>query len=294
MEMHQIRYFLAVCDALNFTRAAESCNVAQPSLTRAIKLLEEELGGELFRRERNLTHLTDLGRLMQVRLAKAYEEANAARKDALSFLKLEKAPLHLGIMCTVGPLRLVGLISNFQRDNPGIVLQVHDAPANQLIDRLMAGELEVAMLAKPEELDERFDAKPLYRERFTIAFAPGHRFERMDAVPVAQINGENYLRRVNCEYREHLGAIGKVEGVSVNFRYATEREDWIQAMVQAGLGICYLPEFAVLAPGICTRPVIKPEITRTISLVTVAGRRFSPAVAAFMRQAAAYRWGAPS
>ena len=61
MEMHQVRYFLAVTQQLNFTRAAESCNVAQPSLTRAIKQLESELGGELFRRERNLSHLTELG-----------------------------------------------------------------------------------------------------------------------------------------------------------------------------------------------------------------------------------------
>jgi DNA-binding transcriptional LysR family regulator len=68
MEMHQIRYFLAVCETLNFTRAAEQCNVTQPALTRAIQKLEEELGGLLFRRERHLTHLTDLGRLVRPQL----------------------------------------------------------------------------------------------------------------------------------------------------------------------------------------------------------------------------------
>ena len=62
MEMHQIRYFLAVAETLNFTRAAEKCNVTQPALTRAIQKLEEELGGLLLRRERSLTHLSDLGR----------------------------------------------------------------------------------------------------------------------------------------------------------------------------------------------------------------------------------------
>ena len=64
MEMHQVRYFLALSRTLNFTRAAEECHVAQPSLTRAIKQLEEELGAELFRRERNLTHLTEFGNRM--------------------------------------------------------------------------------------------------------------------------------------------------------------------------------------------------------------------------------------
>ena len=61
MEMHQVRYFLSLCAELNFTRAAERCNVAQPSLTRAIKQLEEELGGALFHRERANTHLSELG-----------------------------------------------------------------------------------------------------------------------------------------------------------------------------------------------------------------------------------------
>ena len=65
MEMHQVRYFLAVAEELNFTRASEKCNVTQPSLSRAIKLLEEELGGQLFRRERESTHLTDLGNLVR-------------------------------------------------------------------------------------------------------------------------------------------------------------------------------------------------------------------------------------
>src|SRR5579862_9438158 len=65
MEMHQIRYFLAVCDSLNFTRAAEACNVTQPALTRAIQKLEEELGSLLLHRERSRTHLTDFGQLMR-------------------------------------------------------------------------------------------------------------------------------------------------------------------------------------------------------------------------------------
>lgn len=72
MEMHQIRYFLAVCEELNFTRAAERCNVAQPSLTRAIKLLEEELGGQLFHRERANTHLSELGRLVKPHLEEVF------------------------------------------------------------------------------------------------------------------------------------------------------------------------------------------------------------------------------
>jgi DNA-binding transcriptional LysR family regulator len=79
MEMHQIRYFLAVSETLNLTKAAERCDVAQPSLTRAIKALETELGGELIRRERNLSHLTELGQRVLPMLRQCYETAASAK-----------------------------------------------------------------------------------------------------------------------------------------------------------------------------------------------------------------------
>ena len=85
MEMHQVRYFLAVCETLNFTRAAERCHVAQPSLTRAIQKLEQEFGGPLFRRERNRTHLTDLGRLVQPHMRAVSAAAEAAHTEAEEF-----------------------------------------------------------------------------------------------------------------------------------------------------------------------------------------------------------------
>ena len=84
MEMHQIRYFLAAARTLNFTQAAEECHVAQPSLSQAIKKLEEELGGLLFRRERALTHLTDLGRMVLPLLSQCYDSALAAKELAVS------------------------------------------------------------------------------------------------------------------------------------------------------------------------------------------------------------------
>ena len=91
MEMHQVRYFLAVARELNFTRAAESCNVAQPSLTRAIKQLEDELGGELFRRERSLSHLTELGQRMLPMLRQCYDSALNAKSLAQSIKRDRKS-----------------------------------------------------------------------------------------------------------------------------------------------------------------------------------------------------------
>src|SRR6266852_7335406 len=103
MEMHQIRYFLAVADQLNFTKAAEKCNVSQPSLTRAIKLLEEELGGLLFHRERANTHLSELGTMVLPHLQQIYEEAQQAKRLAKDLAPLKKSTRKRGIICTIAP-----------------------------------------------------------------------------------------------------------------------------------------------------------------------------------------------
>jgi DNA-binding transcriptional LysR family regulator len=151
MEMHQIRYFLAVADELNFTRAAEKCNVAQPSLTRAIKLLEEELGGPLFHRERANTHLSELGRKVRPSLEAVLAESTRAKQLAKDYKALNKTVLKLGVMCTIAPDRLVDMITAVRTRHPGIELELVDAGARELNDCLLNGDLE-PVLSQPHEL----------------------------------------------------------------------------------------------------------------------------------------------
>ncbi|HVM82988.1 MAG TPA: LysR family transcriptional regulator [Candidatus Binatia bacterium] len=290
MEMHQIRYFLAVCGTLNFTRAAEQCNVTQPALTRAIQKLEEELGGLLFRRERKLTHMTDLGNLVRPQLEGILKQSDQARTTAQSFLQLKDAPLRLGVMCTIGPVRFVSFLSRFGADHPGIEVSLTESIPDELIGMLMDGSLDVAITTAPEEPNERLDFRKLYEERFVVAFPPGHRYEAMEAVPIKEIAGEAYLSRANCEYYERLENILEQQMVRVEDVFRSEREDWIQIMVMAGMGICFMPEFSAVLPGLMTRPIVDPPVSRTVYLGTVAGRRFSPAVATFIKAIDRYQW----
>jgi len=292
MEMHQIRYFLAVCETLNFTRAAEQCNVAQPSLTRAIRNLEEELGGQLFRRERRRTHLTDLGQLMQPHLSNVMLESEAARAAASQFANLDTAPLRLGVMCTIGPTRMIGFLSQLRTRIPAAELTLRETAGNVLVDELMEGTLDVAIIALGA-LPERFDAHTLFTKRYTVAFGPGHRFEALNAVTLRDLDGADYLMRLNCEFPDLRANHYDLPAPKVNIVYSSEREDWIQALVAAGMGCAVMPEHLPTLPGIATRLLVDPEMSRTVSLVTVAGRRFSPAVDALVRLARSYDWTAP-
>src|SRR6185295_5706118 len=120
MELHQIRYFLALCEELNFTRAAERCTVAQSSLTRAIKALETELGGPLFHRERANTHLSKLGQKVKPFLEQAYSHVESARRHAQDFVRLQDASLRLGLMCTITPTHLLELLAAMRTRHPGV------------------------------------------------------------------------------------------------------------------------------------------------------------------------------
>jgi LysR family hydrogen peroxide-inducible transcriptional activator len=290
MDIHHIKYFLAVCEELNFTRGAERCNVTQPALSRAVQQLEDEVGGLLFRREHNLTQLTDLGHLMRPRLQQIMDKLGGVKLDAKQFLTLEKASITLGLMCSVGPTRLSGLLAAFRERRPGITLQLSEGMPSQLIERLEQGEIGLALMTADQDFPDRFDHIALYRERFLIAFPAGHRFAGMREIPMREVDGENYLRRLSCELRDKIAGQIQECGAHINVAYQSEREDWIQNMVAAGLGICFIPEFNVTVPGVMFRPVVDPEVWRGVCLVSVAGRRMSPAELAFIKGIREHRW----
>jgi DNA-binding transcriptional LysR family regulator len=291
MEMHQVRYFLALCEALNFTRAAERCHVAQPSLTRAIKALEEELGGALFHRERANTHLSELGRTLKPYLEQVYNRAEQAKREAHEFIRLQKAALRLGLMCTIAPGFLLDLVSAIRTRHPGIELQIVDAAAGDLQERLAAGTLDVAIYALPTLVeDERLHQLALYREQFQIVVEPKHRLAMLNAIRVKDLDGEHYLWRVNCEMGPAADAIFDAQGVSGPTVYQSERDDWILAMAAAGLGYAFMPALCVDHPGVVARPLVEPEIWREVALVTVRGRPHSPGVGALVREAMRMSW----
>ncbi len=290
MELYQVRYFLALSEALNFTRAAEKCNVSQPSLTRAIQNLEGEFGGPLFHRERQNTHLTELGRLMHPYFEQVFRQAEAAKTAAKSFAKLDDITLKIGVMCTIGPAILADFFAAFRDRYPGVEVEMLDATGSMLGDLLQSGTIEVAIYGLPEGVGDNFHAMPLFRERFVIAVSSNHRFVGLNAVPGAKLHGEPYVNRANCEYGSYAGAMLAARGVQVKRVVRSTRDDWVQAMILADFGFGFFPEFAVTLPGLAVRPLVEPELERTINLVTVRGRPHSPAVGALLRAARLHKW----
>jgi len=290
MELYQIRYFVALCETLNFARAAERCGVTSPSLTRAIQKLEDELGGVLIRRERRLTHLTELGRLVRPMLEEVLAHAESTKSAAHRFTEAEQRPLRLGIMPSVGPFRLARFLAHFGAQHPGIELAVSEGEAARLEELLLSGSLDVAVSVRIGPANIRLRHQPLYRESVVAIFPPAHRFARRDTVRLIDFKGENFLLRANCEMRALVFDCCRKQGFQPTIIYRSERDDWIQMMVAAGRGVTLMPENMHFGHGTLARPLVEPALHREIALVTVAGRPQDPPVQRFVRAMRAYKW----
>ena len=291
MEMRQVRYFLAVAEELHFSRAAEKCNVTQPALSRAIQQLEIELGGHLIHRERQSTHLTELGKMVRPHLEMVYRAGVKAKQLSQEVSQLKRVPLKLGIMSTISPSEIVDLIAALKTRHKGLELHLCDASARELRDRLLAGDLEVVIYALPgEEPDDRTHVMPLFRERMVIAVDRAHRLAGESAYPVKELDGESYIHRMNCEFAGYADHILHEKGVTCMPTYWSERDDWTMAMVAAGLGFAFMPANAVTHPDVLALPVVDPEFWRVVNLVTVRGRPYSPGVGALVQEAMRKKW----
>src|SRR5215470_6023723 len=194
MEMHQVRYFLAVARTLNFTRAADECNVTQPSLTRAIKQLEAELGGDLFRRERP-TQLTELGQRMHPLLRQCYDAAVGARSLASSFRSGEIGALRIALTHSVDLSLLIPFLKQVKRQFNRLEFRFLRGSSQEVAEILKKGQAELGIAAELDEEWERLDTWPLFTEDFRLVLSRRHRLAEREHIDPEDLRSEQMLSR---------------------------------------------------------------------------------------------------
>ena len=290
MEMHQVRYFLAVSRTLNFTRAAEECHVAQPSLTRAIKQLEEELGNELFRRERNLTHLTEFGQRMLPLLQQCYDSAASAKALASSLKSGDVAPLSIALSSAVDLALIVPNLTELMRAFKGLELRFLRGARDQVIEWLKKGDAELAVAGPLGETWDRLDSWPLFTERLCLAVGMQHPLARRDSIEADELVDERLLLRTYCEVVEEFAEFMKSRQLHSVISHKIVSDPDFVTMVEANLGIGMLPESAAQPDRIRLVGINGLDLKRTIYLYGVAGRQRLPAASALVRLMRAGDW----
>ncbi len=290
MELSQIRYFLAVAESLNFTSAAAACAVSQPALSKAIRKLEENLGAELFERDTQHVKLTEFGRTMRVHFERIEDSRRKARDAAKAATRALIEPLNVGVMCTVGPRRFSGFLESFRAGNPLVDVTLHDATAPVIPDLLLSGALDCVFCARASDHDPRFRVVELFHEKMVVAFAPGHRFEQLEAVSLEEVAKETYLDRLHCEFRDDFLSMTRASGLELEVAMRSEREDWILELLRRGMGVSVLPSSSAIPETLGFRPISDTISDRKLELVMTVNATVSPALAAFHDAASAYDW----
>lgn len=290
MEMHQIRYFLAVARTLNFTRAAEECHVAQPSLTRAIKLLEGELGGDLFRRERNLSHLTDLGTRMLPLMQQCYDSAMSAKSLASSLKGGGVAPLRLGLSRGFPIEPLIPLLGEMMRAFKGLELKFLRGSAPEIADGLKKGDIEIAIAGPLGTSWDRLESWPLFTIGFDLVVHQTHQLAGRNVVGFEHLKGERLLERSYCEVLESLRTTLREHGIVSNAAHQIANENDLVALLEANAGVAIAPHSLPASPVLKQIRLDGLDLRCAVSVYGVAGRQRSPVASTFLKLLRSADW----
>lgn len=293
MDLVQIRYFLALARTLNFTRAAEQCNVTQPALTKSIQRLEAEFGGPLLLRERSLTQLTELGRTMLPVLEQAYAAAERAKELAAGLRKRAKSPLRVGFGPDAPLEPFLPLFAEVAARLPDLELTLAESEGADLVDRMLHGTLDIAVLSGADNLAERLNRWALFREQAVVVLRPGDALAEMEAVPLAALAGRPVIgrtatARATCGNGEEALAAAGQDGLPQPRHRAASGEHATQ-LVRAGLGVALSTDRAALDPSLVRRR-LDPAVEHDVVLAAVAGRPYARAADGFIKLARARGW----
>jgi DNA-binding transcriptional LysR family regulator len=293
MELHQIRYFLALARTLNFTRAAESCHVTQPALTKAVQRLELELGGPLLHRERQLTQLTDLGKLVLPMLERAFSAAESVRTSAREYQIKEIAPLKIALAPCISAAILEEPLMKINQFMPGLRVELVEAETPELGEMLLSGQVNAAVAgAEWGELPQRVDHWDLFRERFLVLVPQESRYIHLAALSLDLLEQATWLERAGWGGVALLWQKLFPNGSEPRIGHFGHHLGHLQHMVSAGLGLMLWPEHAPHIEGVVTRPIEGDPLERSVRLLVMAGRRYSPALEALVKVARVQDWGA--
>lgn len=264
MEMNQIRYFLAVCEHRNFTHAASASNVSQPSLTTAIKKLEDELGGALFIRDRAGCRLTALGKLMQPRLRNVCDETQRAKEEAVRHMRLERVPISVGIGETIGHNRISAAVERIRARLPQADIELIVAPSSELLAGLTDGKYDVLITTKKVS-EDLYRIDRLYDEDYRVVVSHAHPLSKLTAISLSVLADTNMLDRLNCEMRDTLYGICTDQGHELYAAYRSNRVDWLIELARRGSGAVILPVTAIPEDmGLVAIPIDGLDVSRTV------------------------------
>lgn len=277
IDRYLLRYFLAVIDQGNFSKAAATCNVSQPTLSAGIAKLEQALGQPLFLRTNRRVELTEAGarlvphaRRIEAEFAQAEREVRRTDVDR---------PLRLGVLTSLPAHWIERFLQRHRASGTPGRIEIVEARERDLVERLARGRIDVA-LGIVREGDGRFAAEPLFTEGYALALASHHPLAGLAVIEAEQLVNEPMIVRRHCELLPDTSRYFTARGVRPFFAARTTSDDRALAYVRVGLGLTVMPD-CFAGDGVARPRLADFAFTRTIGLLHAAhaeGLRDAPAL----------------
>jgi DNA-binding transcriptional LysR family regulator len=249
IDRYLLRYFLAVVDYGNFSKAAARCNVSQPTLSVGIAKLERLLDRPLFHRTNRRVELTAAGAQFTVHARRIESEFNLAERNLAA--NGPRRTFRLGVLVTLPSPWISALASKFAEDCSREQIELVEGRERDLIERLARGRIDVALtIIRPDET--RFTSEVLLTEAYSLALPRSHPLAHEAVIPAEALADSAMIVRRHCELLPETSRHFTARGVRPFFAARTMNDDRALALVQAGLGLTVMPD-GYAAPGV-TRP----------------------------------------
>jgi DNA-binding transcriptional LysR family regulator len=267
LDQYMLRYFLAVAETGNFSRAAKSVSVTQPTLSAGIAKLERQIGTRLFDRDRQGVALTPAGSRFLARARRIAAEYELALQD------LQHAPepsvLRVGVLNTIPTATIESLLARHRASGSGEVLELLDGAERDLAERLDRGRLDIALtVIRPHHA--RYRPELLARERYLMVLPLSHPLADAELVEPEELAGDRMVVRRHCEALPEINRFFTARGVRPRFVLKTTSDHRVLAVVRAGQGIGMMPE-SFADPQVRMVRVADFDLTRDIGILYAAG-----------------------
>ncbi|MGA3301273.1 MAG: LysR substrate-binding domain-containing protein [Candidatus Acidiferrales bacterium] len=283
MEVNQLRYVCAIADTGNFSRAAERCRIAQPSLSQQVQKLEDDLGVKLFDRLGRSIRLTEAGRAFIPRARAILEQLDAARSSAADKNADLRGNVTVGVIPTVAPYLMPAYTASFAKKFPDAKLRIIEETTSVLVEGLRDLSIDVAILALPLRHKD-LELFPIRTEPLFAVLKKNHPRARAKSLALKDLRGESFvmLRDGHCFRDLSLDTCTRAR-ITPNIAFESGQFSSLLGMVAAGIGVSLVPEMAIDRNANCRYVRLSDaQATRTIVAAVVRGRSFNRVQQAFV------------
>ncbi|HEX3856790.1 MAG TPA: LysR substrate-binding domain-containing protein [Verrucomicrobiae bacterium] len=253
MELRHLRYFVAVAEEENVSRAALKLHVSQPGLSRQIRDLEDEIGFQLFERSAKALRLTAAGKIFLAEARGVLQHAEDAVKKARAAAGGTQGEIHVGYAPSLTVQILPPMLRAFQGEFPHVRVMLHDLSSEEMLEELGAGKLQVALTVRPPtKMLRRLSFVELARYATCVAMSPQHPLAKSRALTLPQVAREPLIGMTRKDYPDYHNEIGKLfAAVGCKPRFVEEHEGGtgLIAAVEAGRGVSLVPSSLLCVVG---------------------------------------------